>query len=192
MERELDAIKDVSLQYGLVNLLTKFEDILEWCPSSSSGKYHKNDSLLATHLRRTFRFAHTLAEHEHLPNPNFDITIASALIHDIGKCTSIQLTYPGEEVISANPAEWKQYQDKYWVYKPGWENHPLTGAMEIMKIDDFPFKEQIVEIIITHHHLWYPNIMTVKCLEGRIVSMADYLASRDYVLFDKGWSKYER
>jgi len=192
MEREIGAIDDLGLQYGVVEIITPFEEILEWCPSSASGKFHTSDPLLINHLRRTFRIAYSLCEHEHLPKPNFDITITAALIHDIGKCTGIRLDYPGAGAIETEPDNWKCYQEKYWVYRPDWVNHAISGAREIMKCDNLPYRQEIVEMVLSHHNLWDPEILRVRTLESRIVSMADYLASRNYIKFAKGWSNYDR
>lgn len=187
---ELEAIRDTELKFGAVEILTKFEDVLEWCPSSSTGDYHESDPMLIDHLKRAFRFAYWLSEHEHLPQPNFDIAITAALIHDIGKCAAIQLEHPGEEAISKEPENWAFRQETFWVYRPNWNNHPVTGSLEVMKCGTLPHKEEIATLVYTHHHKWFPNPLEVLSLEGRIVSMADYLSSRKFIRFSKGWRKY--
>jgi hypothetical protein len=185
-ERELETIEDRELQYGIVEVISAHEEVLGWCPTSASGRFHLNEPLLKQHLRRTFRIAHTLAEHEHLGAPNFDITIAAALIHDIGKCKAISLDEP------ENPYNYKHYQDKFWVYIPDWINHPITGALEVMKFRDLPYREIIANIIYRHHHYWPPAVCPATAIEERIVSMADYIVSRPYIKFTKGWNTYDR
>lgn len=165
----INMIDDVPLREGVKN-------VFEYLPESftmpgSMRKHHSYKYGLIEHLIQTVEFSLKIAEISDVQEyVNIDILIAGALLHDIGKCHSYEVTD-----IAYLPSNTMVMQDHII--------HGITLVEKYLKplsnhINPL-FKDAIFHIIASHHGVKeYGSPIEPKSLEAMIICSQDGLSAR--------------
>lgn len=165
LEVEISLIDDPKIREATRMMILINERVLKRLPSSRSGKYHPPDERgeggMVLHLKRCVKWMLEFIREFPSLVRHKDALISATLLHDIGLC------YKEDE-------SEKEHR-----------RHPDIGARETndgFKEMGVPFlkRRRIVKYIREHMSHWYKN--EPSSFESRMVALADYVASRKWVL----------
>jgi hypothetical protein len=175
-------ISDYEIKKMVKFFMTKYYDTMKEQPASISGKFH-NGETLETHLIKTCYIADELAIEFDLSDEEYDILIASCILHDIGTC-----------VATSKERDDKQFQKLYDTgynrSKEGYELHSQIGASMIGSyiIENKTFNakffkiQRMIEIHMSH---WLNPGFRPEDLLETLICTSDYIASRKNIKWEE-------
>lgn len=174
---ETDAIRG-----GVLKLLDKYHDALEWMPTSSSGTWHVHEPLLISHIENCMNFARLVAREFNMDRTTKSIFYAGIILHDIGKCKTT-FTYSAKGTKKGKYH--KAFKRHFYINRE--HNHALWGGM-ILRSADFMFCEVIAGLVERHMGHWKRRNPQPKNYLQQMVAFCDYLATHveSYKLSEQG------
>lgn len=174
-ERWMRLIKEIPLltvRRGTDKIIDEYAGLLEWMPSSVSGKYHQHQPLLIDHVEDCMVFAKVLAKGFNLDETDQSILFSAVILHDIGKCGTTTNHEP------TGGGKYKAYQDgKYYLMLDVFDHALISQAI----IAEFPFQHsvKIGKMAACHGGHWYKHLPQADedLLEYLMVAI-DYLSTK--------------
>lgn len=174
---ELNLIKSESIRDFTTRMLDVAPPYFSEVPSSSTGKYHPEQSLgqggLLRHTQAVVYMANELCRSEDITGEERDAVIAACLLHDIVKYGLLKGKHTTQD---------HDYVGAYFI----------NAQAKKMNLEDTPMLKEILGGIAWHMGIWskrfngqavkkYPDDFTRV---ERIVHLADYIASRKELMFN--------
>lgn len=174
---ELDLIKNESIKEFTAKMLEVAPPYFEEVPSSSTGKYHPEQSLghggLLRHTQAVTYLGNELCRSEDITGDERDAIIASCLLHDIVKYGLLKGKHTTQD---------HDYIGAYFI----------NAQAKKMNLEDTPMFKEILGGVAWHMGIWskrfngqyikkYPEEFSRV---ERIVHLADYISSRKELKFN--------
>jgi HD superfamily phosphohydrolase YqeK len=179
---ELKLIKSHVIRQFTIDCLAEAPDYFWTLPASTGGEHHATDEIkeggLILHTRRVVRMCqHLIGMSETLWTPKLeDKLISAAILHDTFRCGRKGREKYCPKIRDDPDSELVLCTDSM---------HPLYPAWELKEIAEKygDFAQEILQAIAQHYGRWL-KIKVETSGVGRVLHMADYIASRRDVHID--------
>jgi len=164
----MGTIKDNSIRSWTMSFMTRSPQAFWDKPASSTGKYHKEDENgvggQIVHTLRVCAIVEHLVRMDNIGELNRDILISAAILHDICK---YGMEGQSEHTLSEHPQ----------LVKSLWEKNLLV-------LPKCEYDRKIIDTILQHSGRWGGLPLPIKTHSGRLLHIADFIASRHNIDVD--------
>lgn len=180
LEREINLIKNENLRLAIEAFIEEWKDKIPQLPCTFSGRYHppeqRGSGGLILHIQRMCRLATGIKTQLSLNDAEFDVLIAGIILHDMSNLIIYSQNKDGK---------WEGDED---MFNEWHEELSFLLFIPFMEITDIsltsPLALNLQALIHSHTGGWTPqNKQPTRKLEI-ILSMLDYIDSREYVHID--------
>lgn len=186
LEKEINLIKDKSKRDATRDCIAIRENELRDYPASISGRYHPPEERgpggLLLHIARMCRVAEDLTQHLALTDEEHDLLIVSCILHDI---SNIDLSErDGYGRIIRDHKKYSEFHGElsYVIASKYFVNYGFEH--------DSDFMLQLNGIMSSHMGYWLPNSKKPTRKMELILSILDYIDTREYVHIDLPGVRY--